>query len=367
MSDGTRLAEDRSSLGHRTVMASGYLALDAVLYNQRATLRVGGTAGNVAANLAFFGWHASVAGRIGSDPLGLALHHGLSDARVSTDNLEVSESASTPVVFHHVLPEGPKYTFRCPGCGRKLGRHSPPKEETVEALRGASGRPDVFFFDRVSKGTLELASIARERGSLVVFEPSTLGVAHLFETAVRISHIVKYSRERAPAVEGALPRRPIGQIRIVTNGADGLAVSTRKGWRSVPSYHANVLDEAGAGDWTTSALLFALPSVVPDEIDGEIVWETASFAQAVAAMSCSFVGARGMALAWDRARVLRNAARLSAGEKGSIPRKTAAGNWVPEGELIAQLCNPSQKDSMAAPPKGYSFSMGTRQSALARE
>ena len=163
-----------------------------------------------------------------------------------------------------------------------------------------------------------------------------------------MAHVVKYSKERACAVEGALPRRPVGQVRIVTNGADGLSVSTRKGWRTVPSFGAHVLDEAGAGDWTTAALLFALPSVVPGELDGELVWSTASFAQAVAALSCSFVGARGMALAWDKARVLRHATRLAAGERGAAPRNRVSGNWVPETELIAQLCEPSGNGAVAS-------------------
>ena len=149
MSGGMQFSGARAASSGRTVVASGYLALDAVLYNQRATLRAGGTAGNVASNLAFFGWHASVVGRIGADPLGLALCNSLSEAGVKTDNLEVSRSGSTPVVFHHVLPEGPKYTFRCPSCGRKLGRHSPPQEGSLEALRGALEHPDVFLFDRV--------------------------------------------------------------------------------------------------------------------------------------------------------------------------------------------------------------------------
>jgi fructokinase len=341
MKKGTRAPAAVGVSQSRTVLAAGYLALDAVLYQGRATLRAGGTAGNVASNLAFFGWGANVVGRVGADHLGTALQEDLSKAGVATKHLESSDTASTPVVFHHVSSSGPKYTFRCPACGRKLGRHSPPTSEAISGLLDLMRPPSVFFFDRVSKGTLELAESAREQGSLVVFEPSTLGLAHLFNAAVRLAHIVKYSSERAAAVEGALPRRPAGQVRIVTRGSDGLEVSSRRGWRSVRTYETAVIDAAGAGDWTTAALLYGLPSVDPNDLDDEAVWSTLHFAQAVAAMSCSFVGARGMALGWDQNCVLQNARKLTAGETRTYSGEAAAGDWFSKDELIAQLCNPT--------------------------
>jgi len=47
-------------------------------------MRAGGTAGNVAANLAYFGWKARIAGLIGRDDAGRIASHDLSDGSVST-------------------------------------------------------------------------------------------------------------------------------------------------------------------------------------------------------------------------------------------------------------------------------------------
>lgn len=329
------------------ILTAGYLALDAVLYNQRGVLRAGGTAGNVAANLAFLGWQAGVVGRLGSDGAGTALAEDLTAAGVSVDLLEISNDASTPVVFHHVLPQGPRYTFRCPLCGRKMGRHSPPRPDAVSALTdNGKESPNVFFFDRASRGTVQLAAIARELGSLVVFEPSSTGMAHLFREAVRIAHIVKYSSDRAASVEAALSRRPAGQIRIVTQGPEGLDVTFRSGWQRLPSFQSHAIDTAGAGDWATAAFLYSLPSLSARELDDSDLWTALKFAQAVAAISCSFVGARGMAVTWTRSKVLSVARTVIAGGLAAKPRQPVAGKWISEGALLAALCGIAACDTL---------------------
>jgi len=68
----------------RSILASGFVALDVVRSDQGVWMRAGGTAGNVAANLAYFGWKARIAGLIGRDDAGRIASHDLSDGSVST-------------------------------------------------------------------------------------------------------------------------------------------------------------------------------------------------------------------------------------------------------------------------------------------
>lgn len=62
----------------RSVLASGFVALDIVCSDQNVWMCAGGTAGNVAANLAYFGWKARIAGLIGHDDVGHIVRRNLS-------------------------------------------------------------------------------------------------------------------------------------------------------------------------------------------------------------------------------------------------------------------------------------------------
>ena len=55
---------------------------------------------------------------------------------------------------------------------------------------------DVFFLDRVSRGTLTLAREAAARGAVVMFEPSSKTPENLLAEALGVSHVVKYAETR---------------------------------------------------------------------------------------------------------------------------------------------------------------------------
>ena len=88
-----------------------------------------------------------------------------------------------------------------------------------------SVRVRCFFFDRVSRGTLNLARASAESGALVVFEPSGVGEPRLFREAWSIAHVVKYSndplRDIADLHLGESERNGL-LLEIETLGSDGL-------------------------------------------------------------------------------------------------------------------------------------------------
>ena len=54
--------------------------------------------------------------------------------------------------------------------------------------------PKVFFFDRVSPAILKLASVFKEKGSVIFFEPSSRGGdVKLFNKCVEVSDILQES------------------------------------------------------------------------------------------------------------------------------------------------------------------------------
>src|SRR5438094_530879 len=90
-------------------LSMGFVALDVIIHGERLGHAAGGTAANVAANLAFFGWRSAVAGVVGDDPAGRHLVSDLSAAKVDVSDVRKSSGAQTPVVIHEILDHSHRF------------------------------------------------------------------------------------------------------------------------------------------------------------------------------------------------------------------------------------------------------------------
>lgn len=289
----------------KRILCCGYIALDLISYKERLIRRAGGTAGNVACNLSFLGWSAAVGGSVGHDSAGRALQHDLRRCGVSTEQLSLRPEGGTPVVLHEISERGHRFQFHCPECGRRFPKYRPLDEVTARALCEQID-VDVFFFDRASVGTAVIAETLRERGTLIVFEPSTQGREP--ERCIRAADVVKFSSERASAVEPLMQSaRP--RLRVVTDGAKGAHAFVGATEIHVPAFPANLVDAGGAGDWTTAGMLWQL-------VSGQRSWtapavkDALRFGQALAAVSCAYPGARSVSEHLSRDEVFGAAKKI---------------------------------------------------------
>ena len=214
----------------------GYCTLDVIRYNGAISHRAGGTAANVAANLAYLGWQAIFAGRLGRDSAGRRITDDLRRAGVSVDLLARDASLESPVIVHDVTPPNHNFLFRCPRCGRRFARHRPISDAQLGNLLDHAPAADVFFFDRASAPAIRLAPALRERGTLVVFEPSAPGVPARTLAAAETADILKCSHERREQIDVRLLSPRDGQLQIETLGSRGLRF--RRGaerWKIVPA------------------------------------------------------------------------------------------------------------------------------------
>jgi fructokinase len=258
-------------------------------------MRAGGTAGNVAANLAYFGWKARIAGLIGRDEAGRIVSRDLSDAGVDTSDLYQHDEVGTPLVLHEVNGKSHRFKFGCVVCGRPYHRYRPLAPAKVSKLLSCERLADVFFFDRPGAAALTLAEAHAKAGRLVVYEPASAANPGAHMRAAAFADVIKYSEEQAPKFEKYFPESPpTHQLRIVTRGGKGARFRLGAGaWREQPAYSVSVVDAGGAGDWMTAALIDCLGLHRPwqaTEVEGAVRW-----AQGMAAMSCLVPGARLLA------------------------------------------------------------------------
>lgn len=284
------------------IVGTGLVALDVILTEDSTDpiLAAGGTCGNVLAILAAWGWSAYPVARLGDDP---SSRHVLDDLARWDVNLQFAQLEPTrpaPVFIEKLRLDGThRFSSRCPSCGGWLPRYSPVTGSAVREARPSLPTADAFFFDRLSRGALDLATSYAEAGTMVFFEPSASGSPKHMAEAVRIADIAKYSIDRFDGLsgDGALPAGL--KLEIATMGSAGLryrghVLKQPSVWRHSPAIAAEgVRDTAGAGDWFTAALLHLLMDEDIDCVSEAEIDAMIKHAQEIAAQSVSFVGARG--------------------------------------------------------------------------
>jgi sugar/nucleoside kinase (ribokinase family) len=323
-------------------MGTGLIALDVIVTADEASppkLCTGGTCGNVLLALRFLGFDAAPVCRLQDDAAGSLILKELRGLGVSTAYVSAAEDGSTPVIVQTIrTPPGgiPIHTFswRCPNCGARFPGYKPVLASEAESIAAAMPVPTVFFFDRVSRGAIMLASRAAELGAVVVFEPSGVGDLSLFREAWSVAHVVKYSHERLAELPDGFEFSESQVLQIETLGSDGLRYRARFGkrtatpWRMSAALKAPIVkDTAGAGDWCTAGLLHMLGRsgaegfrrATPDEMERGV-----RFGQALAAWNCGYVGARGGMCHTTLQECLDQVRRILEGRGDETDRKPAA-------------------------------------------
>ena len=282
-------------------LSTGFVAMDIVEGDSETFAAAGGSCGNVMALLSFLGWHTQPVARLGSDYAGSFIKEEFEKLGVDTSHIAHAPGVRTPIVIQRFV-EGlngertHRFSLTCPDCGAWLPRYRPTTIKHTSEVIEKDRVPNVFFFDRVSPCALKLSGWAREKGALVVFEPSSIGDERRFQKSVNTAHILKYSYDRL----GHLPdlAKVSGpKIVIETRGAEGLRVRWRSRWSTLPAIKANrLVDAAGSGDWCTGGVIHAIGE------GGSKALETLNkgrldyglrLGQALAAINCGFEGARG--------------------------------------------------------------------------
>lgn len=337
------------------LLTAGFLALDAVfgLENTQPKFYAGGTSGNVAAGLAFLGWDVSPLARLSDDAAGGVVRRDLERWGVSTRYLGLNPVAPTPIVLERIARSKngvPKHRFlwNCPDCGAYFPPYRAILRSQLASIQENVDKPDVFFTDRVSRSTVELARHFRAKGSVVYFEPSGAGDPKLFREMLKHLTVLKYSAQRARSFSDQL-RNHNAILEIETLGEDGLRFRMRHNftsWHSLPAHEVAIKDTAGSGDWTSVGLLSALfrngksnlATATKADVTAALV-----HAQAIAALSCEFEGARGAMYHFTRTKFL-DAVRIIEGKAPSMRKepKISLSQDVATS-TICPSCNPKNR------------------------
>jgi fructokinase len=318
------------------VIGTGLVALDVVIpsgLESDPQLRAGGTCGNVLTALSYLGWGSYPIARLSEDGASKLVASDLQQWGVHLDFVTFDDDGSTPVIVQHIRNSKtgtPTHSFsrKCPCCGAILPWYKALRVADVTGIAPKLPKPQVYFFDRTSRGALVLARQASERGAIVFFEPSASSEPKHLEEALELAHIVKLSSDRLNGNESVLTAvKP--KIIIETRGSTGLRLRLTNSererggikWHEMSPLPVDSLrDTAGAGDWCSAGIIHMLGAMGAKGLADVTLEETRQavrVGQAMASWTCGFNGPRGGMYVTEKADFQRSILGLINGQSES--------------------------------------------------
>lgn len=290
-------------------LGAGLVTLDVIVNGTPTTpakLCAGGSCGNVLSILSFLGWEAKPIARLANNKASENLFNDFLNFNVNTSLITQSEDGKTPIIIHRILKDkngNPKhkFEFKVPNTDTWLPMYKPVLASSVNNLILKQSICNIFYFDRVSRSTIELAKHYKNNGALIVFEPSSLKEDKQFLECLSLADIIKFSNDRIGNYSTLFPF-PNGLLEIETMGKEGLQYRLKSDenpkWKIIPSFEFNnVIDNAGAGDWCTAGIINELGfNGIQSFADSnkEKIEKALLIGQVLGGINCMYDGARGV-------------------------------------------------------------------------
>lgn len=287
------------------IAGTGFAVLDRVYPSHGAFHEtLGGSCGNVLISLAMLRRAVFPLLLLGDDDVGDQLVSEFENAGADTKFIFRRADVGSPILAQQVDTDTGQHSFSfiCPETETSYPKYRPIDDEIVRAARTVLAQCVVFYADRISAAIVDAMETAAAAGAVVYFEPSAIGDLDLFERAVKIARVVKFSADRLEYFP-SLSRLPDTSVVIMTKGAEGLEL--RQGGMSYQceAFEAPVVaDTCGSGDMVSVAIIDRLlacreeghPGVVLPEVFLQEIARGVFAGQRLAAANCAYVGARGL-------------------------------------------------------------------------
>ncbi len=292
-----------------TCVGTGLVALDVILNGSPSTpakLCAGGSCGNVMSILAFLGWNSKPIARFSENTASKNLFEDFKKFEVDTSLISLSNDGATPIIIHRILKDKygkakHKFEFKVPHTNIWLPSFKPVLASKVNNIIDKQPFTNVYYFDRVSRSSIELAKFYKSKGALIFFEPSSISDSKQFVECLEVADILKYSNDRISNYSELYPE-PKVPLEIETLGKEGLKYrrksNIRKDWKKIKPFNIeNPVDAAGAGDWCSAGIINEICGHgynLFDKIEESIIERALTIGQAFGGINCMFDGARGV-------------------------------------------------------------------------
>ncbi|MBQ7990810.1 MAG: carbohydrate kinase [Oscillospiraceae bacterium] len=272
----------------------------------------GGAPANVVCMTSKLGASSGFIGKIGRDMFGFALQKELRKNGVETSGLILDGNYCTTLSFVRNTPDGERdfVFYRAPEVSADLNiRYGEVNREMIDGCKILYYGSLCLTSEPSKTAVLSAVEYARYKGHLTAFDPNWRpslwedreAALLTIRQAAKLADIIKVSDDELQMLtdSGTLfisISKLLSQgvkIVIVTQGAKGCVVATKKGIETYPSYSVNIVDTLGAGDSFFGGFLYKLLSIGKeiDELEPEDIEQMAMLGNACGALTSSRKGA----------------------------------------------------------------------------
>lgn len=250
----------------------------------------GGVTANFCVAISRLGMKAGFIGGVGEDADGTYLRDTFRRERVDASRLVTRKGASTPLNFVTITPDGQKTIFQSPYMLTVFPR---PEELDLDYISEAR----VLHITALRVDTAERAlKYAKKEGLITSFDLEKHVAVYGFE---KLAPLIKLTDILLPNKMGALTFSGTQNLReaaekllalgpktvVITLGEKGCLIKTEKETLEVPAFMVKAVDATGAGDAFNAGLITGI-------LNQWDLREAAKFANAVAAMKITHIGAQ---------------------------------------------------------------------------
>ena len=279
------------------VAGTGLTVLDRIYADgDLAEEALGGSCGNVLVSLAMLHRNVVPVLTLGDDDEGGRLLAEFIEAGAVVDHIHRKSGTRSPGIAQELdtVSGQHDFSFVCPETSEELPSYVPIGESEVASALHVLTQCSVFYADRLSASILDAMKAASLSGAIIFFEPSNVDHDELFDEALGLVSILKYSVDR---LGDRLSGRRHDCVRIVTHGAAGLEVRHDDSavWCSAISA-PSVLDTCGSGDMVSVGVIdwMLASGIRAEELSASVLLKGIAAGQRLAAENCAFAGARGL-------------------------------------------------------------------------
>ncbi|MCK5542763.1 MAG: hypothetical protein KAI40_08710 [Desulfobacterales bacterium] len=294
------------------ILGAGLVCLDIIKDFDSISYLNGGSCGNVTAALSFMGWNSSVITKRYEGTAGRIINENLVNSEVSQIAVG-KKTIEAPMIIEELISKKGiylkhKFLMTCAECGQDLPKVSLFDKQSITMVLEKSKEFDILYTDRSSPGISLLKEFFNKNNNWTVYEPNSARNIKAFMKNSLNSKIVKFSADKISFKVAEKLRSNADESATVlivhTNGENGLQFCYRKKNNKISNWvHLNpqpvlkLVDTTGAGDWCTTGLINVLVGNNRKSkkwLSKNEVISALQYGQALAAISCSFIGAQGL-------------------------------------------------------------------------